>query len=286
MAITQFHIPNPCHEDWSKMSPTEKGAFCSSCQKEVYDFTNLSRKEIKSVVETVTNPCVRIQQHKLDELNFIEWFNHLILRKKLKYIFLFSFILVFSGVYCQDSCLIQPQYIELDKEDEKSYEQILTENEELDEIEEQPISLIPTIEWIGTYYPYPEWDFPILISGGMMGSITVPEDRYPGDDGFYDIVPYQNEIALSGNSYEFMIDGDSLIFSINALFEQEIQLSIRKDLYSLKPYPFKNSVYFQKLLIHPGKQTIKFPLKDFVNGAYTIRMESEKEDGAIKLMYW
>jgi len=103
---------------------------------------------------------------------------------------------------------------------------------------------------------------------------------------FYDIVPYKNEIALSGNSYEFVIDGDSLIFSINALFEQEIQLSIRKDLYSLKPYPFKNSVYFQKILIHPGQQQIKFPLAEFVNGSYTLRIESEQENGAIKLMYW
>jgi hypothetical protein len=38
----QIHVPKPCHEDWNKMTQTEKGKFCSSCQKEVIDFTNWS----------------------------------------------------------------------------------------------------------------------------------------------------------------------------------------------------------------------------------------------------
>ena len=39
-------IPQPCHEDWNKMSPVEKGAFCASCQKVVRDFSNDSEDEI------------------------------------------------------------------------------------------------------------------------------------------------------------------------------------------------------------------------------------------------
>lgn len=38
----QISIPNPCHEDWDKMTPKEQGRFCSSCQKCVVDFTGFS----------------------------------------------------------------------------------------------------------------------------------------------------------------------------------------------------------------------------------------------------
>lgn len=36
-------IPEPCHEDWSKMTPTEKGRHCASCNKTVTDFTKMSK---------------------------------------------------------------------------------------------------------------------------------------------------------------------------------------------------------------------------------------------------
>lgn len=42
----QLQIADPCHEDWEKMLPDEKGKFCLSCQKAVYDFTHKTREEI------------------------------------------------------------------------------------------------------------------------------------------------------------------------------------------------------------------------------------------------
>src|ERR1051326_1671697 len=44
-------IPKPCHEDWNKMTPDQKGAFCGSCQKSVYDFTGKSDAEIAGILE-------------------------------------------------------------------------------------------------------------------------------------------------------------------------------------------------------------------------------------------
>ena len=45
-----FEIKEPCHEDWSKMTRTEKGAFCQSCAKEVIDFTDKTGFEIKELL--------------------------------------------------------------------------------------------------------------------------------------------------------------------------------------------------------------------------------------------
>lgn len=51
MKTFAISIPKPCHEDWNKMTPDAKGAFCASCQKSVYDFSNKTDEEIISVFE-------------------------------------------------------------------------------------------------------------------------------------------------------------------------------------------------------------------------------------------
>ncbi|MBA3683412.1 MAG: hypothetical protein H0W73_19935 [Bacteroidetes bacterium] len=43
-------IPEPCHEDWNKMQPDDKGKFCGSCSKSVHDFTNKTDTEIKDIL--------------------------------------------------------------------------------------------------------------------------------------------------------------------------------------------------------------------------------------------
>ncbi len=55
-------IQQACSEDWSKMTPTEKGAFCQQCAKQVQDFTNKSKDEIKrTLLEMKDQPiCMRM----------------------------------------------------------------------------------------------------------------------------------------------------------------------------------------------------------------------------------
>ncbi|MER3498462.1 MAG: hypothetical protein C4308_07410 [Chitinophagaceae bacterium] len=41
-----MQIPTPCHEDWDKITPVEKGRFCGTCQKQVVDFSEMSDRQI------------------------------------------------------------------------------------------------------------------------------------------------------------------------------------------------------------------------------------------------
>lgn len=46
--VMKIHIPQPCHENWDKMSPTGDGRYCLSCNKVVTDFTKMSIEEIQN----------------------------------------------------------------------------------------------------------------------------------------------------------------------------------------------------------------------------------------------
>ena len=48
--IKHVGIQKPCSEDWNKMMPTEKGAFCNKCAIDVIDFTDKPSSEIKSIL--------------------------------------------------------------------------------------------------------------------------------------------------------------------------------------------------------------------------------------------
>jgi hypothetical protein len=46
----RISIPKPCHEDWNKMTPDQKGAFCKVCNKSVHDFSRKSAEEVERIL--------------------------------------------------------------------------------------------------------------------------------------------------------------------------------------------------------------------------------------------
>lgn len=63
-----LHINEPCTEDLDKMTPTEQGKFCSSCQKTVFDFSTATDIEIVNHIERMKGEdfCGNFEKNQLD----------------------------------------------------------------------------------------------------------------------------------------------------------------------------------------------------------------------------
>lgn len=64
---TSLHIPAPCSEDWNKMTSTDRGRFCLSCQKQVVDFTLMSDTQILNYLSHQSgHSCGRFDKDQLN----------------------------------------------------------------------------------------------------------------------------------------------------------------------------------------------------------------------------
>lgn len=59
MKKIEITIPKPCHESWTKMTPSEQGRFCDQCAKEVIDFSQLSDAELIDQLQKTPKGCGR-----------------------------------------------------------------------------------------------------------------------------------------------------------------------------------------------------------------------------------
>lgn len=66
MAKYIIQIPKPCSEDWNQMTPLEKGRFCVSCEKEIYDFSTYTKQELVQHIQREGKVCGRIPAKYLD----------------------------------------------------------------------------------------------------------------------------------------------------------------------------------------------------------------------------
>ncbi|HEX8014055.1 MAG TPA: energy transducer TonB [Flavobacterium sp.] len=66
----KISIPEPCHENWDKMSPKDNGRFCLSCCKTVVDFTSMLPEEIQHFfIQNQGNKiCGRFKKTQLDNI--------------------------------------------------------------------------------------------------------------------------------------------------------------------------------------------------------------------------
>ena len=63
---TSLNISDPCHEDWHKMEPVEKGKLCDSCQRTVHDLVDRTYEQVVAAYrQSGGNICGRVNAHEL-----------------------------------------------------------------------------------------------------------------------------------------------------------------------------------------------------------------------------
>lgn len=62
----KFNVPEPCSEKWEQMPATDRGAFCASCSKNLYDFTKMTDAQIADVIRNSKEKvCGRFRNDQL-----------------------------------------------------------------------------------------------------------------------------------------------------------------------------------------------------------------------------
>lgn len=62
-------IENPCGQDWTSMTKTNMGKFCSHCSKTVIDFSHLTDNEVIQIIEQTSDKlCGRLTQEQLNRV--------------------------------------------------------------------------------------------------------------------------------------------------------------------------------------------------------------------------
>lgn len=118
-------IPEPCNEDFTKMTPTERGAFCSKCKIDTFDFRDLSDSEINKVLleNKGEHLCGQFTNKQLDSLNrgYLNWRYQK--AKTFRSKFVLALILVFglSLFSCnteEEKMIVELQTLEMTREPE------------------------------------------------------------------------------------------------------------------------------------------------------------------------
>jgi len=68
MQQIQLSIPEPCHQSWEGMTPTDQGRFCNACAKQVIDFSTMSDAQVLNYFSHIKNDnvCGRVYPDQLD----------------------------------------------------------------------------------------------------------------------------------------------------------------------------------------------------------------------------
>lgn len=120
---TILSIPQACSETWSNMTRVPGGGFCSSCEKTVIDFTNMTDDEIATFLQhRSASVCGRFRPHQLKTYAFPAPTNvkpgYTLIKAGLLSLFL---LLTSKYVSAQSATMPGPQRVAVYDTDQKKY---------------------------------------------------------------------------------------------------------------------------------------------------------------------
>lgn len=301
---TMIAIPNPCSEDFNKMTPTEKGAYCGKCDTDTFDFRKLSNSEVYQIMEDHKGQhiCGRFGVEQLKELNsnFAVWKNQS--RRTFQSKFLLACLLVFGlGLF---SC---------ENEEEAIIENIQVENV-IQDMEPQIAHInsgidIQGIDLLDYIEPEVIEEAPILCELETAGElyytdvisetagVIAYDDYVLGGAVVYDPVQLVNPISIetkdSTKSTTLSIQPlvDSRAFEATAFpnptqNQSTIAIDVEEEgMFDVMMYDMNGSlirnIHSGELL--QGRQQFEVDMYDLNSGIYIVKIISQGQDETLKI---
>ena len=247
MKNIKIHIPEPCHEDWNTMLPSQKGKFCLSCKKEVTDFTKYSTEEIIHYFEKNLHKkiCGRFVSDQLAKTYTIkiaadyQW--------TFQKLFLFSFFIVFGFIHTaqskdtMDSSLVKIQLadtlIEVDScLDDSILNQLAIDTLAIDTMAKDSLQLDSTIN-IETNL-FEGYKLVVTEVGGAVSCIVM--GNFVSPEVTTEQLPW---ISINTNPIKYVYKSSDYLLNHQDIKKEKINF---KDYQWLKDTPIKNKQPFHK----------------------------------------
>ena len=67
---SEIDIPEPCDEDWDRMTPAERGRFCSTCRTHVHDLSAMPESDARALLESDEDICISYLSNATGDVRF------------------------------------------------------------------------------------------------------------------------------------------------------------------------------------------------------------------------
>ncbi|WP_066759033.1 T9SS type A sorting domain-containing protein [Crocinitomix algicola] len=298
-------IPSPCNEDFNKMTPTERGAFCAKCKIDTYDFRKMSNAAVNKILLNSKGKhiCGQFKTAQLNQLNreFVQWKSNR--KKTFRSKFLFALILVFGiGLFScaneSDRQIIESFTIQLAKgpSERPQYINSIHDREEFDLIDFVDIPVLGKTELAGEVECIAEesellGDTVILTEsligpselGGvpqmiLSGALVVEQPTY--------MAYLEDTLKEEPNTEEPIMEIDLKVFPnpvesiTNVVFE-----IVNRGYYQVQVYDM-NGRQIQTLfegMLDSGEHNFELDLSENESGLYLVRVISSYSEQTIKV---
>lgn len=298
--MKKISIPVPCHEDWNKMTPQEKGRFCDACQKVVIDFTGKDSFAINDLLAEAkgSKVCGHILPSQMEQFNkdFEQYSFHS--TRSFQSAFAFSLIVVFGlGLF---SCTSQQQSLELNqwrKEVKKASDKIVHETEQQGDSNATLGYVSCDIVETETIEPT-QWS-EIVVNGGleMESYPELPIQPIPNNEIIES--PTRGDVSVEYLGGIKLVEREIIEepFTLQQLKASvypnpsngvgNIVIELPKDANtSIAIYNMEGKLVFEreKELMNKGKNEVSFDISEQANGIYLIKIVTRKESKTIRLV--
>lgn len=296
-------IKDPCSEDWVKMTPTQKGAFCDKCALEVYDFSDNSGDEIRDILKLNVgkNVCGRLAPEQLADLNvdFNAW--QINSKRSFQSALIFSLIVAFGMTLF--GCEEDEEEQQIDRVQEigmfflRNDEPVSIETKEinlLDEVLEDaeiqirvPIEVIPAIKEIDQERlimgrmiqelpdkPQVVEDVRVMVAGGIGYS-----SHY--QDYLEEIPPVMNVDALENFQFEALVFPNPATVKMTLRIVMPEKEKVQIKLFNLAGQ-FINDINSKRL--KKGETNLAVDIIDLPRGTYIISIISDNYSESVKFI--